>query len=291
MNRSFNVGFQDRNYYHKPQGFGSGGGGMQQGGMGIFLPRITPMVKYLLIVNVAVFFLQSVRPGSLEGWFAASGGTYTQALQVWRLVTFQFLHGGTSHLVFNMLGLYFLGTILERSWGSKQFIYFYLISGAVGGLLFVVANTFGAFGVSYLVGASGGILALLAACAILFPHLKVLLFFIVPVNIRVIAAALALIYFFSVLRDYNAFDSNAGGDLCHLGGMVTGFVWVMSRGRLTSLWQKHQTGAYQRKLEQGEKTQFEVDRILAKVHQHGLQSLSRKEKQILQKATEDQKKY
>ncbi|MCK5270458.1 MAG: hypothetical protein KAJ46_06720, partial [Sedimentisphaerales bacterium] len=61
MNRSINVGFQDRNYYHKPQGLGSGGGfgggGMQQGGMGIFLPRITPMVKYLLIINIAVFFL------------------------------------------------------------------------------------------------------------------------------------------------------------------------------------------------------------------------------------------
>lgn len=289
------MGFQDRNYYHKPQGFGSGGGfgggGMPQGGMGIFLPKITPMVKYLLIINIAVFFLQSVQPGSLEKWFAASGGTYIEALQVWRLVTFQFLHGNTSHLVFNMLGLYFLGTILERSWGSKQFLYFYLISGAVGGGLFVAANTFGVFGVSYLVGASGGILALLMACAILFPHIKVLLFFIVPVNIRVIAAALAGIYFFSVLRDYNAFGSNAGGNLCHLGGMATGFVWVMGRGRLTALWRKHQTGAYQRKLEQVEKTQFDVDRILAKVHQQGLQSLSRKEKQILQKATEHQKKH
>ena len=286
------MGFQDRPYYHEPGHFGPGGGRSFSpgGGVSFFFPNVTPVVKYLLLANIAIFIVQSLWPNILEPWLAATGESYLSAIQIWRLITFQFLHGSTMHLLFNMLGLYFLGAILERSWGSKTFLYFYLISGVVGGLLFVITNLLGAFGRSYLVGASGGILALLMACAILFPHIKVLLFFIVPVNIRVIAGFLAVMYFLSVLRDYNTYGSNAGGNLCHLGGMATGFVWVMWRGRLASLWIKRQRGAYQRKQQHQEQLHYEVDRILSKVHQQGLQSLSRKEKQILQKATESQKK-
>ena len=187
-----------------------------------------------------------------------------------------------------MLGLYFLGVILERTWGSRKFLRFYLVTGAVGGLVFVLASSFGAFYGYPLVGASGGVLALLVGCAILFPHMKVLIFFILPVSIRVIATFLVLAYFFSVISDFNNPTSNAGGDLCHLGGMVTGFLWVMSRPYLAGLRQQQQQGAFERKRQQQAAEQYEVDRILAKVHEKGIHSLNRREKQILQKATENQ---
>lgn len=226
-----------------------------------------------------------VAPGRLESWFAATGVTWVFALQIWRLLTFQFLHGGLLHLLFNMVCLYFFGTALERIWGSKKFLTFYLISGAVGGLVYVGISLLGHFQRD-LVGASGGILGIMAACAILFPQMKVILFPIpIQIPIRVLIFFFTIIYILNVLRQ----GPNAGGDLCHLGGMAVAFVWIMGKPYLFKWKIKHQQGAYQRKLEQNRQLQYEVDRILAKVHEQGVQSLTRKEKQILQDATEQQK--
>lgn len=278
------MGFEDRHYRQA-----SYGGGNPAGRTGFFLPGITPMVKYLLIINVVVHIIQSLTPGSLESWFAASGHPVSNAFQLWRLVTFQFLHGSPGHLLFNMIGLYFLGVILERAWGSRQFLKFYLVTGAVGGFIYVLASCFGAFQDSLLVGASGGVLALMVGCAILFPQMKLLVFFILPVSIRVIASFLVLAYFFNVIQEFNNPASNAGGDLCHLGGMITGFFWVMARPYLAGLQQQRQQGSFEHKHQQQANQQYEVDRILAKVHEKGIQSLTRNEKKTLQQATDSQK--
>ena len=276
------MGFQDRYYNQQQQPFGPGGG------MSFGLPRLTPMVKYLLIINCAVFVLQLIFREKLESLFAATGQSYIEALQVWRLITFQFLHSVQTpfHLLFNMIGLYFLGPVLERSWGSQKFLIFYLLCGAVGGLLFVTFSYLGWMTGFYLIGASGGVLGLLVACAILFPQIRVILF-IFPMQIRSAAILFAIFYFLTVVTG----GANAGGDLCHLGGMATGFIWVMGRGRFGQLFAKRQESAYKRKWEQQQKLQYEVDRILAKVHEQGVQSLTRKEKQILQQATEQQKNH
>lgn len=274
------MGFQDRYYNQQQQPFGSGGG------MSFGFPRPTRVVKYLLIINCAVFALQLIVGDNMEMLFAATGQTYIQALQVWRLITFQFLHSTHTpfHLLFNMIGLYFLGPILERSWGPKKFLIFYLLCGAVGGLLFVVFSYLGWMTGFYLIGASGGVLGLLVACAVLFPQIQVILF-IFPMQIRSAAILFAIFYFLTVVTG----GANAGGNLCHLGGMATGFVWLMGRGRFGQLFSKRQESAYKRKWEQQQKLQYEVDRILAKVHEQGVQSLTRKEKEILQQATEHQK--
>jgi rhomboid family protein len=253
------------------------------------MPRLTPFVKYLLIINCAVYVIQIIgwkQVGSgeeafVEKWFAAKS---LYPWQIWRLVTFQFLHGSTFHLLFNMIGLFFLGPTLERSWGSKKFLTFYLLCGAVGGALFLIGGHLSMFFGTTLVGASGGVLGLLVACAILFPHFVVILLFF-PVPIRFAAFLLTGVYILSVISGVG----NAGGDLCHLGGMATAFVWIMSRPYFAKWKFKQQEGAFQRKLEGQQQRQYEVDRILAKVHEQGVQSLTRKEKQILQDATEQQK--
>ncbi len=230
--------------------------------------------------------MQMVSPGRLEYWLAASGVSWGVALQIWRLLTFQFLHGGLLHLLFNMVCLYFFGTALERAWGSKKFLTFYLISGAVGGLVYVGISLLGYFQ-GILIGASGGILGVMAACAILFPQMKVILFPIpIQIPIRVLIFFFTIIYILNVLRQ----GPNAGGDLCHLGGMATAFVWILANPYLSKWKLKQLEGAYQRKLENQQQVQYEVDRILAKVHDQGIQSLTRKEKQILQEATEQQKR-
>lgn len=253
--------------------------------MGFGLPKPTPVVKYLLIINLVIFVLQCFSKGKLENAFAATGYSTLHVLQVWRLITFQFLHDTHDllHLVFNMLGIFFLGPTLERSWGSKRFLRFYLLCGLVGGLIYVLANRFGWIGGMYLIGASGGVLGLLVACAILFPHFVVFLF-IFPVPIRFAAILFTILYLLNVIRG----GVNAGGDICHLGGMATGFLWVMGRPYLAGRRQQKQQGAFERKRQQQAAEQYEVDRILAKVHEKGIHSLSRREKQILQRATENQ---
>ncbi|MBN1942592.1 MAG: rhomboid family intramembrane serine protease, partial [Phycisphaerae bacterium] len=160
------------------------GGGMRMG-----LPKPTPAVLWLLIANVAMFILQQLIP-SLTVSLAAVPVLWWQP---WRYITFQFLHGGPWHLVMNMIGLYFLGMYLERAWGTKRFLVFYLTCGVIAGLT-NVALTFLFHQSPYilLLGASGGVLAVLAACAILFPHIQLILMFF-PVPIRFAAILLIVI--------------------------------------------------------------------------------------------------
>jgi membrane associated rhomboid family serine protease len=114
-------------------------------------------------------------------------------LQPWRLIGYQFLHSREMfwHIIVNMFGLYFLGPGLERSWGSRKFLAFYLICGASGGILYSLLVRVGLPGGGPMVGASGAVLGVIAACAILFPHI-VLVFFVFPVPIRVMAVLLAV---------------------------------------------------------------------------------------------------
>jgi len=277
------MGFQDRPYYHEQRSYGFGSGGMNRLG----LPRVSRVVKYLLIINCVVYILQLLSGGWLEARFAAVGYPHELVLQVWRLVTFQFLHDAYRpfHLLLNMIGLFFLGPILERSWGPKRFLTFYLTCGAVGGALFVVASAAGAFGGGVLVGASGGILGLLVACAVLFPQIRVVVI-LFPMPIRTAAVLFAVMFGLIVLTS----GPNAGGHLCHLGGMATGYLWVMAGPHVASLKRRTSQGAYQRKVLERRQRQIEVDRILAKVHSQGIHSLTRTEKKILQQATEEQKR-
>lgn len=253
--------------------------------MRMSLPRMTPVVKWLLIINIGVFLAAVlIEPLGLYiyEWFQLDARTVGRALQLWRLITYQFLHAPNFifHILFNMIGLFFLGPTLERHWGSKRFLPFYLGCGVAGGLFYLLLVAVGFLAPSEMVGASGAILGMLAACAILFPHF-VVIFFIFPVPIRVATVVLTAGYFLAVVTR----GGNAGGDACHLAGMAAGAAYVFSqswRDKYTSRlragrWEKHR--AAQRDL------QGEVDRILQKVHDSGIQSLTHKEKKTLKEAT------
>ena len=278
------MSFQDRHYYREPIPEG-GGFRPNRPSASMFMPSLTPCVKYLLIINGVIFLLQILTRGQISEWFAARGQPQLVGLQVWRLITFQFLHADFGHILFNMLGIYFFGTAVERTMGTKRFIYFYLTCGGIGGLVFVISSMLGYYEGGYLVGASGGVLGLMAAMAVFYPKAKVYLYFLFPIPIRVLILVITIIYTFNILRG----GDNAGGDLCHLGGMATGFVWLLGRGHFNSLWLKQQQGAYRRKQEEDVKLQFEVDRILAKVKEQGMQSLTRKEQETLRRATKQQR--
>ena len=98
--------------------------------------RLTPVVKNLLIINVAVFLIASVI--GLSNLNQVLGLYYygSPSFKPFQIVTYMFAHGGFTHLLFNMLGLFFLGPLLEQFWGSQKFIIFYLVCGIGAGLIY-----------------------------------------------------------------------------------------------------------------------------------------------------------
>jgi membrane associated rhomboid family serine protease len=254
--------------------------------MRMAMPRITRVVKWLLIINTAVFLLSFLIPPLgvfIFDWFSVYPVTPLTSLQIWRQITYQFLHDGPWHLFWNMLVLFFFGPMLERLWGGRKFLIFYLVCGAMGGLLYPFLALIGWLRVAHLVGASGSILGMLAAGAILFPNMMVYVWGIIPVRLVILAIIFASISIISLLRPDQF--TNAGGEAAHLGGMVAGAVYVFSQSWRNKVRLKHRAGAWEKKVSTQRNLQVEVDRILQKVHDQGIHSLTSKEKKTLKQAT------
>lgn len=248
-------------------------------------PSLPPVVKWLLIINIGIFLICALIPAIgqfVYTWgsiFPASWGTIAQ---LWRLVTYQFLHdlNGFFHILFNMMVLYFFGPLMEREWGSKRFLKFYLSAGAAGGVVYTLLVIFGVLDAAMMVGASGGLYGILGAVAVLFPQLRVLLFGIIPMSMRTLAIL-------SVIMSLLNFTSgaNAGGEAAHLAGMAVGVVYVMYLPWLTSFRMRKNKGRWAQKIETERSFESEVDRVLEKIHKEGLTSLTEKEKNVLREAT------
>jgi membrane associated rhomboid family serine protease len=285
------MGIYDREYTQASRQGPSWGG---PGGVRFGLPQLTKAVKWLLIINVAVFLIEVISGQMDKGpgdvfviWGAVWPRSWMLVAEVWRLITYQFLHGGLQHILFNMLGLYFLGPRLEAFWGIKKFLTYYLLCGMAAGLLYTVLALSGILGVGTLVGASGSILAILAACAILFPG-DVIFLLVFPVPIRVAALILIGIFVFFTFT-----GSNAGGNAAHLGGMAAGAAYIWFGPKLSGIMTGRRRGAWDKKMAQQRQLQLEGDRILDKVHEQGMASLTRAEKNMLQEATkaEQQRRF
>ena len=250
------------------------------------LPQITPVVKWLLIINIAIFIPMYLSPDKIGNfiytWFAVNSTTPETSLQLWRVITYQFLHSNQylSHIFFNMLVLAFFGPMLERIWGSKKFLTFYLICGAAGGLLYPILALPGLLPDGSLVGASGSILGMLAAGAILFPNAIVLVMFVFPMRFWVLAVILGLISILSLFG-----GDNQGGEVAHLAGMAAGAIYVLSDSWREKMKFKYSAGKWEKKLSEQRNLQVELDRILEKVHKSGIHSLTSQEKRTLKKAT------
>ena len=289
------MGWQDRDYSQD----GYEGRGRPRMGGGFMWPRITPMVKKILIANVAVFVAQIIfqRSGAVEN---AGAFVFEQAVhqgQLWRFVSYQYLLGGGGHLFWNMLGLYFLGSLMERSWGERKFFLLYTLFGVAGATLYAVLVGFEVLPHNArMIGASGSVLGLIGACAVAAPQIRLLLFFIFPVRIRTVAILFAAIYALNVVYSQN------GADACHLGGLAVGALWVWLESKGIIRWSsrvqgsvgpsgrkwvqvKIRKGAWERKMKRQQAQQVEIDRILKKVHEKGLNSLSRGERKVLQQAS------
>jgi membrane associated rhomboid family serine protease len=222
-----------------------------------------------------------------------------QGLQFWRFIGYGFLHVGLAHLLFNMVGLWVFGGIVEERFGRRRYFAIFAVSVIAGALLFLVLNAFGialgggtAAGLSIpgllssdpytpLVGASAGVYGIILAAAWLAPDEEVLLFFVLPMRIRTLALVLLALAVYALLSS----GRNAGGEAAHLGGAVAGW-WVARRPHLLDdffdLFGRRVSPRSTRPLPVDER---EIDRILDKVRDKGLGSLSPRERDALRSAS------
>ncbi len=257
-------------------------------------PRPSMVVMRLLIINCVVFLVEALffpkniplgldKISVLGKWFSVFPYSLGSVLQIWRLVTYQFLHANIWHLLFNMLWLYFLGPVLERHWGSRRFLLFYLGCGVAGGLLYLLLVAVKFLGPGCMVGASAAIMGVFAACAILFPQISIYLFPLpIAIPIRIAAIAGTVMYVLYVVLG----AKNAGGHAAHLAGMAAGAIYVLSGPWREKLRLKARAGSWEKRIATERELQMEVDRLLQKIHDYGIHSLTPKEKKILRKATE-----
>jgi membrane associated rhomboid family serine protease len=193
-----------------------------------FGPPLTGAVKRLIIIISAVFLLTYI-PAQIFGWaapyawFSLQPLLVTHRFYIWQLVTYIFLHAGWFHVIFNLFALWMFGADLERTWGSRRFLFYFFLTGIGAGLFDVFLSTvFPPAIPQATIGASGAIYGLLLAYGLLFPERPIYLYFIIPIKAKWFVAIMGLIEFVSSL-------SGPGGGIshvAHLGGMLFGYVYL-----------------------------------------------------------------
>lgn len=184
---------------------------------------ITPAVKVLLIVNVAVFFLQALAPVFFVRWFALWPHFAWSHLTIWQLVTYMFLHGGFMHILFNMFALWMFGCQIERLFGQNRFYRFYFFTGIAAGLTHLIFMPLSEVPV---IGASGATYGILLAFALYFPDTKLFIFPFVFTPIK----AKWLVLIVGGIAFFGSVSATGGGGgiahLAHLGGMVFAYFYI-----------------------------------------------------------------
>jgi membrane associated rhomboid family serine protease len=278
-------------------------GGYEQPQMRLQLRKPSTAVMWLIVANVVIHVINAISTNFISGGLTRIGGLSLEgllSLHFWQPVTYMFLHDvvdmPVAHLLMNMLGLYIFGTEFENHFGRERFLQFYGLCGIVGGLVYVLLGVIWPqyWGNIPIVGASGAVYGLLMAAIIFFPHIQIILI-IFPMPVRVFGLIIAFTLLIGLLTGRM---DNVGGQVCHVAGAATGIAifWAwgllpkvqIGSGRLGQFVEKKRQGSWARKQKQLAEEQVEVDRILAKVHDQGIQSLSRKERKLLERATRRQ---
>lgn len=250
---------------------------------------LPPMVRTLIIINVAVYLLQQIVGRTLTYYF----GLIPQAFwhgYLWQVFTYQFLHGGFGHIFFNMLILWMFGRTLEEVWGPKRFLTYYLICGIGAGLLNAAVMPGSPIPT---IGASGAVYGLLLAFGMLYPNQLIYFYFLIPIRAKYFVIIIAAFEFFSGLN-----PNSPIAHFAHLGGMLFGFIYLQ--------WPKWRRKASQAQAERDRKQhlkvvysrrdeimnlQEEVDSLLDKINRKGLEALSEEEKRRLREASRKLKEW
>jgi membrane associated rhomboid family serine protease len=250
------------------------------------MSSITPAVKYLLIVNIAVYFAESLLRIPLAQTFALPA-IWWRTFDFGQLFTYMFVHGGFSHLFMNMLGLFFIGPVVERTLGSYRFFILYYASGILGGLGWsLLAPQY-----AYCVGASGALMGVLGAFGALYPNATVLLWFVIPIKAWLLVALLAIWEFTQMIG-----NPVIGGiaNSAHLMGGIAGFCYAGAlkhphivqeiKNRLSGTSRKNPR-KNRPKTKNETLSKSEIDALLDKIGKEGMGALSHHERELLKRAT------
>jgi rhomboid family protein len=198
---------------YRPSGFG---------GFSFF----PPVIKSLLIINGIVFFISMIAQNIVIGgvlmdtfitrYFGLIPFDHVWSFFPWQLITYQFLHGGFSHIFFNMLMLWMFGMEIENQMGSRKFLVFYLLAGIGGGLLQLILGGGG----GPIIGASGAVYGVMVAFAMFYPDRMIYVYFLLPVKAKYLIVGMMVIEFLSVG------DGSFVAHLAHLGGAIVGFSFI-----------------------------------------------------------------
>ena len=203
---------------------------------------LTPVVKWLLILNVGIwFFFQILAEGIFKipftQFFSLVPARVIFEFHIWELLTYMFLHSlQITHILFNMLMVWFFGAELEQRWGGKFFLFYYLFTGVGAAVLYCAGlGAYAAFTGSQaglfipVIGASGAVFGLMLAQGILFGERVIYFFMLFPMKMRYFVMLMGGIQIASLLT-----SGVSGGEvayLAHIGGLVSGYIALLLMGR------------------------------------------------------------
>lgn len=247
---------------------------------------LPPGVKWLLIINGVLYLLQQFFTGWLLSTFGLTPYLVLNRFHIWQLFTYMFLHGSFFHILFNMFALWMFGKELEYTWGTREFIKFYIVCGLGAGLF----NTlFEPFSLYPIIGASGAIYGILVAFAIVFPTTVIYLYGLIPLQAKHFVMLVGLLEFFASFHG----TPSTIARLAHLGGMLTGYLYLKSYNfrsilnrminRASDFIVTNKPKPRRIKPPTKEDLLKDVDKILEKVLLHGADSLTEKEREIMRR--------
>lgn len=247
------------------------------------VPSLTRAVRTIILINLVLYIVQHFAP---EGYLKIFGLVPAYVLGrawIWQLGTYMFLHGGLFHIFFNMLFLWMMGSELERYWGSREFVKYYMVTGVGAGVINVLVQPHSTVPI---IGASGAVFGLIIAFALAFPDRELLLYFFIRIKAKHFAVLVGLLELISLFALPNAGIAR----FAHLGGIVVGYFylrWERYSYPLKCWWRKSklrvEDSAQRREEEKARETKAVVDRILDKIGKHGLDSLTDRERDFLKK--------
>jgi membrane associated rhomboid family serine protease len=260
------------------------------------LPRITKVVRRLIIANVVVFvplFVWWITDANILGLhypdvvrqFGLDPGTWAAdapLVPAWQLLTYGFMHSPSTawHILGNMLLLFFFGTMLEERLGARRFFLTYLAAQFAGAFLYLVPVLFGVQSMP-AIGASGAVYGVMIAVATLYPNQTVFLFFL-PLRMKWLAIGIVGLGVFAALVELRL-GSDGTAHLVHLGGAAYGYLAVrfglIQKDPIEILERKRAVMQVTREADD----EARMDRLLAKIHQEGMGSLTRSEKDFLKR--------
>lgn len=253
-------------------------------------------VFILIAINIAVFIVQNMDPEITTELSLSFPGL--RQLKLWQLVSYMFTHGGFGHIFLNMWGLFLFGTILEPRLGSSRFLNLYFLSGFLAAGFWLLFNS----GTPYiLLGASGAVIGVAMATAMLFPDIQMLLLIPpVPMKLKTLVTVFILLDILSEVF-ISRVASTGVAHLAHLGGVLGGYLYIRVTCRDQIAWDifsflrpkgKNPLFSLRSHSEGGsfidvKVSQKELDRILDKISYSGINSLTEDEMETLRKAREE----